>query len=397
MAPVYGQALPDKLSTDTEISILTISPAEPIFTIFGHTAIRIQDPRSHVDRVYNYGSFDFDTSYFYLKFLYGDLDYFLSVVSFHQFKKANEALGRSIVSQTLDLSSSQVKKLVHRLEENSLPKNRSYQYRFFRRNCVTKVSDLLSGVIPKSLLGQVGGLSTTTYRQELRPYLSNRSWVKFGINLMLGTKADQPITNREKIFLPRALYENLTSASNRSGGPLVQSNKVISEASLDEPPAAAGPVYVFGDIFILIMAVTILSILWSWHSWWIDRLLFGGVGFLGLIIMFGSFISLHPMLHYNWNLLWALPTHLIAAIWIKKISRSSRLRLYFWITIVLDILTLAGWTLIPQKLPIAVTLLIGSLIIRSAFRLYDSALINHAASIRGRPRERSGSVQPQNN
>ncbi len=376
--PGYGQSVPDKLSKDTKISVLTVSPAEPVFTIFGHTAIRVQDLRNHVDRVYNYGSFDFDTSYFYFKFLYGNLDYFLSVVPFHQFKEKNAALGRSIVSQTLDLTSSQVKMLIHQLEENSLPQNRSYQYRFFKRNCVTQVRDLLSEVTPKTLLGQVDGLSTTTYRRELGSYLANRPWVKLGINLMLGAKADQPLTNREKTFLPRALYQNLTSASSSSGGALVKSNKVITEANLDEHTSAAGPVYVFGDILILIMALTVVSILQGWHSWWIDRLLFGSVGLLGIVIAFGSFISMHPILQTNWNLLWALPTHLIAAIWMKKISRSKSLRIYFWITIVLNLLTLAGWTLIPQKLPVSVIPLVASLIIRSAFRLYEGALSNHS-------------------
>src|SRR5699024_5394716 len=130
----YGQAAPGKLSEDARVSILTVGPAEPVYTMFGHTAVRVQDPHNQLDQVYNYGTFDFKASGFFFKFLYGDLDYYLSVTSFEQFKQANVALGRSIVSQSLDLSQVQVNELVRTLEHQALPENRSYRYRFFSQN-----------------------------------------------------------------------------------------------------------------------------------------------------------------------------------------------------------------------------------------------------------------------
>ena len=47
------------LSPETEVSILTCAPGNELYSLFGHTAIRINDPRHQIDRVYNYGTFDF--------------------------------------------------------------------------------------------------------------------------------------------------------------------------------------------------------------------------------------------------------------------------------------------------------------------------------------------------
>ncbi len=54
-----GQILP--LSKNTEVSILTCGTGSEIYSLFGHTAIRIKDTENQIDEVYNYGTFDFST------------------------------------------------------------------------------------------------------------------------------------------------------------------------------------------------------------------------------------------------------------------------------------------------------------------------------------------------
>ena len=43
------------------ISLLTCAPGEEIYSLFGHTAIRYEEPARGIDRVYNYGLFSFNT------------------------------------------------------------------------------------------------------------------------------------------------------------------------------------------------------------------------------------------------------------------------------------------------------------------------------------------------
>src|SRR4051812_2221318 len=73
------------LSDMATVSLLTCGPGNELYSVFGHTAIRVHDPLRGMDVVYNYGTFDFDTPNFYLKFVKGDLKYFVSASSYDDF------------------------------------------------------------------------------------------------------------------------------------------------------------------------------------------------------------------------------------------------------------------------------------------------------------------------
>ena len=45
-------------SCTLEISLLTCAPGTDLYSLFGHTAIRVRDSRRGMDIVYNYGTFD---------------------------------------------------------------------------------------------------------------------------------------------------------------------------------------------------------------------------------------------------------------------------------------------------------------------------------------------------
>ena len=61
-----------------KISLITCSPGEDLYSIFGHTAIRVIDFATQTDVIFNYGTFDFYDPNFYVKFVKGKLDYFVS-------------------------------------------------------------------------------------------------------------------------------------------------------------------------------------------------------------------------------------------------------------------------------------------------------------------------------
>ena len=74
-----------KLSKDATISILTCSPGNELYSLFGHTGIRVVDKANDMDIVFNYGTFDFATQGFYFKFARGLLPYQLSCSEFRRF------------------------------------------------------------------------------------------------------------------------------------------------------------------------------------------------------------------------------------------------------------------------------------------------------------------------
>ena len=113
LLPLPGKAF--QLSNEAEISILTCSPGKELYSLFGHTAIRVHDPKANIDEVFNYGTFDFDTPHFYLKFAQGLLPYQLSATSFRNFMLSYQMEERSVYSQRLRLDSLQKQQLFNSL------------------------------------------------------------------------------------------------------------------------------------------------------------------------------------------------------------------------------------------------------------------------------------------
>jgi hypothetical protein len=102
----FAQQLSDKAF----ISLLTCGPGDELYSVFGHTAIRVNDPATGIDIVYNYGTFDFAAPNFYLKFVKGDLQYFVSVSSYRDFVYTYQYYDRDVYEQVLNLTPQQEQK-----------------------------------------------------------------------------------------------------------------------------------------------------------------------------------------------------------------------------------------------------------------------------------------------
>ena len=138
------------LSDNAKVSVLTCGKGNELYSLYGHTAVRISDPSSGLDMVYNYGTFDFSTPNFGLKFVKGDLQYFVSTSSFRDFLENYDYEQRSVLEQVLDLPQSKKQELFDRLNRVLSSSERYYTYKFIDRNCTTKVADLLNELLGRS-------------------------------------------------------------------------------------------------------------------------------------------------------------------------------------------------------------------------------------------------------
>jgi len=93
-----------QLSSHAQISVITCGPGTDLYATFGHSAFRVQDPANNLDVVYNYGTFDFNTPYFYLKFARGKLLYALSRERFEDFLYTYQLEHRWVREQILQLT-----------------------------------------------------------------------------------------------------------------------------------------------------------------------------------------------------------------------------------------------------------------------------------------------------
>ena len=68
-------AVAQNSGNDLKISILTCAYGKEIYSAFGHSAFRVQSKSRRIDKVYNYGTFNYHQQFFVLKFVRGFLDY----------------------------------------------------------------------------------------------------------------------------------------------------------------------------------------------------------------------------------------------------------------------------------------------------------------------------------
>ena len=214
----------------TRISLLTGSPGSELYSTFGHSAIRVSDPAQGSDMVYNYGTFDFNTPNFYVKFARGKLLYKLSIASFENFQNSFKYENRSVDEQVLRLTLPQTKTLVALLKENYKPENRYYKYDFFFDNCATRIRDLLIEAFGGDFEYQYPEEwkeGDMTFRNLIDLYLTNHHWSDFGIDLALGVPTDGIAQPADYMFLPDYLAEGFQTARIRHDGewvPLVSSS-----------------------------------------------------------------------------------------------------------------------------------------------------------------------------
>ena len=128
----YTAAAQPRLSEEACISLMTSEPYdEEVFTIYGHAAIRVRDPKLKIDYVFNYGIFDFSKPNFVYRFTKGETDYQLGVSRFQDYAVEYQMRGSDITEQVLNLSQADKERIWEALLVNYRPENRVYRYNFF--------------------------------------------------------------------------------------------------------------------------------------------------------------------------------------------------------------------------------------------------------------------------
>lgn len=295
------------------ISILTCGRSSALYAAFGHSAIRINDPVNGLDLCFNYGTFNFDDPGFYMKFLKGNLDYFLSVSSFSSFLNEYRSEGRSVNEQVLNVTALQRNNIYRRLMQTYYSKARYYRYDFIKNNCCTKIAELLKAETgEKVLLPETPFGKGNTIRSYINRYLTDNDFLLTGVNMLLGYYADTISPRNTSIFLPDSLY--YAFASLRVNNMLfVKDNHVILE---QKPILKNPPLRLKSILYLLLWLNGVLFILYFLYNrsrrielfFRIETLiLFSVLGMAGIFLLAVWMFSEHQIVRYNLNLLWCNP------------------------------------------------------------------------------------------
>jgi hypothetical protein len=358
-----------RLSDKAEISVLTLGPWQgQVYTAFGHSAFRVFDPVNGIDDAYNYGVFDYNRPNFYLNFARGFNVYKLGVMDYPAFEYSYIYYNRYIHEQKLNLTPDQRQKLFDYLQWNALPENQEYLYDYFYDNCATKIPEVMLKVFGDSIRFDGSYIKTDCTIRELTDiYLKEQPWGDLGIDVGLGLPTDKVASPYEYMFLPDYVESGFAHATIlHEGGwrPVVKETTVVYESIPDEDRLNLfHPLLVFSLFLIATMIISYHDLRRKKLSHAFDAIVFSVVGLLGICLLLLWTATNHQASAKNFNLLWALPTHLIAVI--AFIRQPKWLEKYFLAVTILTVLLLFSWPVLPQKLNYSLIPLVLALGIRS--------------------------------
>src|SRR5680860_510373 len=342
---VLGQAQKIELTPLSKISVLTAGSGSELYSSFGHSAIRVQDPTLGVDAVYNYGMFDFTTPNFYTKFTRGKLNYTLARERFPYFLLGYEQEKRWVKEQSLDLTLEERKALFQFLDTNYLPENRDYKYDFFYNNCATKIWDVLKEVYGEKLVLDENYLDQLyTHRQLIHQNVPTNSWSGFGIDLALGSVIDDIATPKEHMFLPEYVMKQMDKAQLGTK-PLASKPEVVLdfEPVDNHLPFFLSPAFWLSVFLVTVLILTYLDFKSNTRRRWLDFILFFVTGIAGVVIIFLWFFTDHTATAGNFNILWAFPPNLIVAFIATQKKGPNWIAKYALFLLVLIAITLVLW------------------------------------------------------
>ena len=304
------------------ISLLTCSPGQEIWSLYGHTAIRYQDKAHDTDLAINYGMFSFNQKNFIIRFVFGRCDYKMDVEPMGMFLMEYAQDGRGVVQQTLNLSREEKMAITQALAANIQPENRTYRYNFFYDNCTTRARDIIVNHLSGKVDYAVNPDVTSSYREMVHQWNEDHPWMSAGCDLLLGVGSDSKTDFAQQQFLPDTLRKDFDKAmvvdATGHKHKLVTSETdilKINDANVKTykgiwnyiTPTILSWILVAFTIFIIYLETRRKKVFWLFDV--VMLTLYGLAG----IVLFAMIFSYHPTVRVNFQIFLLNPLALFFA------------------------------------------------------------------------------------
>ena len=322
-----SQAQTHEQMDSIEIGLITCSPHEEVYSLYGHTAIRCHNLATGEDSIYNYGIFDFKKPYFIWRFVFGLTDYELGRSPAGPFFHYYHEWGSQVTEDVLNINAKEKENLLNALRNNYLPQNRSYRYNYFYDNCATRPRDIIESNIEGSVVYEQRTGESTSFRDMIRKKTAGHPWATFGNDILLGVKADLTTTQREQEFLPDILQSDIVRAAIQRDGittPLIKEHRIIvpsgQQTPIDDFPVTPQQCGVI--ILVISLCIFVIEHFTRHTFWWFDFAIMAFTGLAG-ILLFLMIFSQHPTTSINLQILVLNP---LALVFIPSVIRKKKTR-----------------------------------------------------------------------
>lgn len=297
-----------------EVALLTCEPHDEVYSLYGHTAIRITDRNANTDIAVNYGIFNSKADFFVPRFVFGLTDYMMGVTDMQQFLAEYDYYGSGVMQQRLNMTAQEKQRLLEALRENALPENVVYRYNFFYNNCTTKARDMILDALDGKVEYKQKGLQEgeRSFRDLIHSKAGTHRWAAAGNDLLLGVQADENTTFAEREFLPQVLMIDFDDAVVKRNDGKVE--RLVGESTwllpsthptvFNETPAfPLTPMQCASVFFCVILALCVAHCVTRKKVY--EKIEYGVVCVYGLagLILLAMVFSQHPTVRINFQIL----------------------------------------------------------------------------------------------
>jgi hypothetical protein len=180
---------------------------------------------------------------------------------------------------------------------------------------------------------------------------SGMCWSKLGIDILLGSKIDKPVTIEQSNFLPDYLMFAFDSSNLKHK--IIEDKRIYKAYTVNNSSKNNyQPLIIFSLLFLFVLIASFSKNRLVQNFYHYSSLFFVFItGIMGVVLLFMWFGTDHKSCSYNYNLLWALPTNFIAA-FVANRERSYR-KSYFRFAFIVTSVLLASWFFLPQQFNIS--------------------------------------------
>ena len=314
----------DRTAEDFVIaSLLVVDPGTVLYSVLGHSGIRLQCPTYDMDYCFTYESEDERQKI--LSFLAGKLKMGLFVIDFDDYCHIYSKDGRGVYEYKLNLPI-ETKRELWRILEEYLQIEKRVSYDYLNRGCAITIVNFVKQALGGTRIVYDNSLyeQSPTARELCIANSQLALWAQFIALFLVGNEADVPLVGEKQLIIPADLINAWQKATVEGKILLASEPTVLVEGKPQINDTWFTPM-------VLAVLLLVLSIINLWVKYpYFDWLMLAAqtlVGcFMTYLICFSDLCCTDwnwllipfnplPLIFWHWRKYWALPYAGVLAVW----------------------------------------------------------------------------------
>lgn len=314
----------DRTAEDFVIASLVVAdPGTVLYSVLGHSCLRLQCPAFGLDYCYSYESESVENRVF--DFLAGKLVMGLFAIPIEDYCAQYREEGRGVYEYRLNLPI-EVKRELWRVMDEHLAEGIRLPYDYYHRGCAVTAKDFVKEALGKTPIVYDKSLydCTPTGRDLVKANTTKALWVRFVACFLAGSEVDKPLVGDSQLIIPIDLVRAWQKANVNGEFLLVAEPIVLVEGEPKEEDGWFTPMV----LAVLLLVLSVANLFWTQPYFdWLMLLVQTMVGcFMTYLICFSDLCCTDwnwlimpfnplPLIFWRWRKYWALPYVGVMVIW----------------------------------------------------------------------------------